>query len=71
MFCRFLSPPDIINKYGAEHAATIKMDALKSMEGRIAFIQSRGEDTTFMENVLKNLKSIDGSILPQKVDITV
>jgi len=47
----FISP-DIIAKYGGEYAATIKVDALKQMEGAISFSESIGDDTTILKSVL-------------------
>ena len=67
----FFIPPNIINEYGAEYAATIKVDALKQMEERIAFAESLGDDTTILKNVLNKLISLDGSELPHKINFKV
>ncbi len=55
---------DIIDNYGAEYASNVKVDYLGQIESSIAFKKSRGEDTTFMEKVLKNVIRIDGRELP-------
>jgi hypothetical protein len=63
--------PSIINQYGPEYAANVKVDFLGQIESSIEFKNSRGEDTAFMEKVLENIKNIDGAKMPLKVDATV
>ena len=62
-------PPDIINEYGSEYAANIKVDFLGQVESMIEFNKSINEPTEFLENVLANLKSIDGMELPSKISV--
>jgi hypothetical protein len=62
--------PQIIDQYGSEYAANIKVDFLGQVEGNIKFKKSMGEDTSFLENVLANLNKIDGMEMPSKIDVT-
>ena len=64
-------PPNIINQYGSEYAANVKVDFLGQIEKNIEFKKSRGEDTAFMEKVLENIKNIDGTKIPLKIDVMV
>lgn len=63
-------PSPIYGEY-ADDAANVKVDFIDTIEGHIAFKKSRGEDTAFLEKVLKNVKNIDGMALPPKVDVQV
>lgn len=63
--------PNIINQYGSEYAANVKVDFLSQIETDIEFKKSRGEDTAFIEKVLENIQNIDGTKMPLKLDVTV
>jgi len=65
----FISPL-IVNQYGAEYAANIKVDFLAQLENSIEFKKSNGEDTAFIEKILDNLKEIDGTKVPAKINIS-
>lgn len=62
-------PPHIIDQYSSveEH----RVDLLGQVEKSIEFKKSAGEDVTFLNKVLENLKNIDGVHLPEKIDLIV
>lgn len=62
--------PSVYGEYAGD-AANVKVDFIGTIEGHIAFKKSLGEDTAFLEKVLKNVKNIDGTALPPKVDVMV
>lgn len=62
-------PPNIINQYGSEYAANIKVDFIGQIETAIEFNKSINKPTGFMENVLENIKSIDGMAIPAEVNV--
>jgi len=64
----FISPLTV-NQYGKEYAANIKIDFLAQVEGSIEFKRSIGKDTTLIEKVLDKLKSLDGTKMPENIDI--
>jgi hypothetical protein len=66
-------PPNILEQYNydPESIGNHRVDLLGQMEKSIDFKKSIGEDTTFMEKALENIKNIDGTYLPTKIDITV
>jgi len=59
----FISP-HIVEKYGAEGAANIKIDFLSQIETIIAFKKSVNEETKFEEMVLEKMKAIQGMEIP-------
>jgi len=62
-------PVSIDGAFSSEDAANIKVDYLGQIEGYIAFDKSQGKDTAFLEQVLSNIKKIDGMKLTAKVDV--
>ena len=65
-----------INQLNGNHATSYletqlheKVDFLGQVEGTIEFKKSRGESTAFLQTVLQNLKQIDGTQFPNKVDL--
>ncbi len=62
-------PPHIINKYGPEYAAGVKVDFLGQVETSLEFHRSRGEETGILEKVLEKLIDIDGTVISTKVDV--
>lgn len=64
----FISP-NVINQFGGEYAAGIKVNFLGQIEDAIEYNNSMGKETAFLQKVLDNIKHIDGTILPYKVNV--
>jgi len=66
----FISP-QIVNQYGAERAANIKIDFLGQIERSIGYKKSIGQETEFLQELLETLKEIDGTKFPSQIDVSV
>lgn len=64
-------PPNTLEQYNydPESIGSHRVDLLGQVEKSMEFKASRGEDTSALEKALENLKQIDGSYLPAKIDI--
>jgi hypothetical protein len=64
-------PVQVINQYGYEYAANVKIDYFSQVQGQIKFQKSTGRDTAYLERVMDNLKKLDGMKLPEKINLVV
>ena len=59
-----LIPPSIVDKYGPEYAANMKMDFLSQVENIIAFKKNAKEETKLEEMFLEKIKALNGMEIP-------
>jgi hypothetical protein len=66
-------PPNILQQYdyNPEKIEGIRVDLIGQVETSIEFKKNRGENTDFLENVLKKFKDLDGVELNKKIDVLV
>lgn len=61
-------PPNVINQYGSDAAANMKVDFMGQIESAIAFNKSINKPVDTLEEILGNLKKIDGMALNPRLD---
>lgn len=66
-------PPHLLEQYNydPESIGNHRVDLLGQVEKSIDFKKSIGENASFLEKVLENIKSIDSTYLITKVDVAV
>jgi len=64
-------PPNILQQYDydPEKIGKIRVDLIGQVEKSIEFKKSIGENTDFLEDVLKKFKDLDGTELNKKIDV--
>lgn len=61
-------PGALVNANAPTPAIDDKVDFIGQIEAHIAFKQSRGENVDFLNQVLSNIKHLDGMVMPASID---
>lgn len=62
-------PGVLVNADEPTPAVDAKIDFIGQIEAHIAFKQSLGESVDFLNQVLSNIKHLDGMVMPASIDI--